>query len=127
VDARCLRFEAEWKAGRRASLEEYLGGATGQERFVLLCELVKVELHYRRRRGEDPAPVNFPWLSAEEQGVLRALLERPGPCGPHGVGPWADTPSGPGTRWVVGDVTRYHLVAGDRRTAPLRSVQGASA
>jgi serine/threonine protein kinase len=77
VDAQCLRFEAEWKAGRRAPLEEYLAASTGQERLVLLCELFKVELHYRRRQGEAPSPADFPWLTAEEQGVLRPLLNRP--------------------------------------------------
>ena len=52
VDEVCDRFEVAWKAGQRPHLEEYLGDTPEPGRLVLLRELLVVELHYRRRRGE---------------------------------------------------------------------------
>ena len=47
-----LRFEAEWKAGRRPKIEEYLQEAPEAQRPGVLAELLAVELASRRRSGE---------------------------------------------------------------------------
>ncbi len=52
VDEACLRFEDEWRAGRRPQLEAYLAGVFGEEREELLAELLSLEWHYLSRGGE---------------------------------------------------------------------------
>jgi WD40 repeat protein len=76
VDAQCIRFEAAWKAtgatGGRPSLEEYLADTPEPERFALLVELIRVEVHYRRQLGETPCGADyvarFPRLEAARLG-----------------------------------------------------------
>jgi eukaryotic-like serine/threonine-protein kinase len=59
VDQRCNDFEAAWKSGARPDLTSYLAGVSGPERRVLLAELLKVEVSYRRRSGEEPRPAEY--------------------------------------------------------------------
>src|SRR5262245_56379438 len=59
IDARCVLFEAQWKAGHTPLLIDFLGAAQGEERSALLRELLRVELHYRRRSGETPTPQDY--------------------------------------------------------------------
>src|SRR5262245_28693291 len=58
LDDVCRRFEAAWQATRPAAppplIEDYLNMAAEPERSALLLELILVEVHYRRRRGEVP-------------------------------------------------------------------------
>jgi serine/threonine protein kinase len=54
IDALCDRFEKRWQAGLRPHIEEYLGETQRLARSVLLDELLKVEIAYRRRHGEQP-------------------------------------------------------------------------
>jgi serine/threonine-protein kinase len=55
IDAVCRSFEAAWKAagsgGTRPRIEDYLATASDAERWPLLHELLKLELHYRRRES----------------------------------------------------------------------------
>jgi tetratricopeptide (TPR) repeat protein/tRNA A-37 threonylcarbamoyl transferase component Bud32 len=54
----CARFEAAWQAAGTAAtaprMEEYLGAAAEPERLALLRELLCLDVHYRRRHGENP-------------------------------------------------------------------------
>jgi hypothetical protein len=62
VERQCNRFEAAWKAwreGPRPSLEEHLAGVGEAARDVLLCELLHLELVYRRQRGEIPSLADY--------------------------------------------------------------------
>lgn len=57
VDEVCCRFEAAWKAAAtgaaaRPRLEAYLDEVAAPARASLLRELIKVELHHRRRAGD---------------------------------------------------------------------------
>src|SRR5439155_19611557 len=58
VDEVCWRFEAAWKAaacgGEPPRLEAYLAEVAEPARAVLLCELLQVEAHHRRRAGDEP-------------------------------------------------------------------------
>src|SRR5262245_8492758 len=54
VDAACLRFEAAWQAGQRPRIEDYLGETCEPTRPALLGELLRLELEYRSRKGEQP-------------------------------------------------------------------------
>src|SRR5216683_285097 len=66
VDAACDRFEAEWRAGGRPSIEDYLGEAVEPERAALLRQLILLDVDYRQRHGEQPNTREyqdrFPWL-----------------------------------------------------------------
>src|SRR5947209_3523780 len=48
----CRRFEADWKAGRRPRLEDFLVAADPSDRQALLRELLDTDFYYRRRQGE---------------------------------------------------------------------------
>lgn len=52
IDQVCSAFEAAWKTGATPRLEDWLRDVPGAERLVLLQELLVLEVHYRRRRGE---------------------------------------------------------------------------
>src|SRR5687767_3881674 len=54
VDASCDRFEAEFLAGRRPRLEDFLGDTTESLRTQLFRGLLELELELRRRGGEVP-------------------------------------------------------------------------
>ena len=54
VDRVCTAFEQAWRAGQRPRLEDCLTGEPTAVARVLLEELLRVELAYRRRAGEQP-------------------------------------------------------------------------
>jgi hypothetical protein len=54
VDALCDRFDRACVADERPQIEDYLRQAPAEARTALLWELVRVELWYRRTRGERP-------------------------------------------------------------------------
>jgi tetratricopeptide (TPR) repeat protein len=53
LDRACDRFEAEWRNGARPNIEDYLDTPRAH-RSALLGELIVIDLHWRRRRGEQP-------------------------------------------------------------------------
>jgi tetratricopeptide (TPR) repeat protein/Leucine-rich repeat (LRR) protein/tRNA A-37 threonylcarbamoyl transferase component Bud32 len=59
IDEACDRFEDAWQAGERPRLEEYLEGAEGPEREARLRGLLRLELLYRRQRGEAPTQQEY--------------------------------------------------------------------
>jgi eukaryotic-like serine/threonine-protein kinase len=96
VDGACDRFEADWKAGRRPRIEDYLGGSDGAERAARLRELLALEVEFRRRRGDRPAPsdyeARFPGegpIIGEVLGMGRIAAGRP--ATPAGADPTADS------------------------------------
>ena len=54
VDQACDRFEADWKAGRRPRIEDYLERVSGEGAEVLLRELLMLEIELRRGSGDRP-------------------------------------------------------------------------
>lgn len=52
VDKICDAFEVEFQSGKRPSIEKFLTQVAGDVKQALLLELMKLELHYRRRSGE---------------------------------------------------------------------------
>lgn len=54
LDRICDEFEVAWKNGRNPRLEEYLERVSENCRRELLAELLRVELYWRRQRGEEP-------------------------------------------------------------------------
>ena len=58
LDQVCNRFEAAWRTGE-PRIEDFLDGWSGAERLRLLRELVLLDLHYRRQRGEQCQPGDY--------------------------------------------------------------------
>jgi eukaryotic-like serine/threonine-protein kinase len=74
IDAACIRFEDAWKNGLNPELAAYLAGADQSDRPALLRELLRVELHYRRRSGEDITPDDYVALLPDDEGAVRAAF-----------------------------------------------------
>jgi tetratricopeptide (TPR) repeat protein len=55
----CDRFEAAWKAGQRPRIEDHLAMVPDPERPDLLCELILLEVDYRRLAGDHPQAEEF--------------------------------------------------------------------
>jgi WD40 repeat protein/predicted Ser/Thr protein kinase len=83
IDAVCDRFEAEWRAGRRPQVEDYLPQVAEAARPQLVEELLRLDLHYRRQHGDEPRLTDYqarlPVLSMSK---LAELLASPGPAAP---------------------------------------------
>ena len=52
-------FEAAWKAGPAPRIEDHLGKATGTEHVALLKELIRLDVAYRRQRGEAVSSADY--------------------------------------------------------------------
>jgi WD40 repeat protein/tetratricopeptide (TPR) repeat protein/tRNA A-37 threonylcarbamoyl transferase component Bud32 len=106
VDALCARFEADWKnaadPSRRPRIEQYLEDAPEPARAILLHELGCLEIHYRRRAGEQVSPAEY---EARFPRLGLALLAAPPPTRPA-----AFPGAGPGLPSVIG--TGHSAVAG---------------
>jgi eukaryotic-like serine/threonine-protein kinase len=74
VDRACTRFEQAWRSGPRPELRDYLAG-TGDERIALFCELLKVELECRLKRGEQPAAEEYRQRFPDDEGPIAAAFE----------------------------------------------------
>jgi WD40 repeat protein/tRNA A-37 threonylcarbamoyl transferase component Bud32 len=74
----CARFEAAWKAAGSAAtaprIEEHLGAAAGPGRAALLRELLRLDVHYRRRHGENPGANYYAARCPADAEVVRALF-----------------------------------------------------
>src|SRR5437764_1580296 len=87
VDLLLDRFEADWRAGRRPSVEQYLRDYSGPETARLVRELVCLDVIYRQRAGEpaDPAEYagrvpEFAQLPPADRAELAGDVERSAPA-----------------------------------------------
>jgi len=79
VDAACDRFEDECRDGRNPDLARYLTEASDSARALLFRNLLRLDLEYRRRRGEtadvEPYRERFPELTHVVDSVARSMSE----------------------------------------------------
>lgn len=112
IDERCQRFESNLLAGERPGLADFLAGVEGAERSALVVELLKVDLDYRRRSGETPAPEDYgPLLRSDGEAVRAAFglaVHRGGTTVPFAAGDSSEEaitergePSAPPGDWPV--------------------------
>ena len=59
VDRLCDRFEAEWAAGERPSIEDLLSDVAPAAREDLFRELLRLEIAIRRSAGETPTIADY--------------------------------------------------------------------
>lgn len=82
ADALLDRFEAEWLAGRRPVVADYLAQAPADARDRVFEELVGLDVAYRRRLGENADVAEYATdgrLSPEAVGRVAGWVERSAP------------------------------------------------
>jgi serine/threonine protein kinase len=80
VHQTCRRFEAackDWQGGVRPALEDWLADVPAAVRAVLLRELLRLELDYRRKAGERPVLADYLGRFGADEGLLRRVLSEP--------------------------------------------------
>jgi serine/threonine-protein kinase len=75
----CCRFEQSWQAGQRPLLEQLLGEADGAERLAVLRELLRLDVYYRRRAGEEPSAGDYVTRFPDAAALLGEVLAAPLP------------------------------------------------
>jgi WD40 repeat protein len=74
----CKRFEDAWKTGPDGpTLEAFLADGPEPARSALLCELLRLELAYRRRAGEQPTEAEYRARFPGHEALVRAILAEP--------------------------------------------------
>ena len=81
LEEACCRFEQSWQAGQRPPLEDFLAGADGAERLAVLRELLRLEVHYRRRAGEGPSAEDYATRFPDATGLLSEVFAGAAPVG----------------------------------------------
>jgi WD40 repeat protein len=114
----CTRFEEAWQAAGPAgvppSLEHYVGEVPDAARLALWRELVRLDVHYRRARGEsvgtDGYAARCPGGEEAGRAIVAVLAAAPTMADPDGLGrfratPGCDLPAIPGYQLlgVLGD------------------------
>src|SRR5215213_1615490 len=78
IDTVADRFDAAWREHPHPPLADFLSGTDG-DRLQLLKELVKVDLEYRRRRGEpfraEQYLTDWPELRCPDGGLPEDLVQ----------------------------------------------------
>jgi hypothetical protein len=69
IDQTCDRFDAEWRAGRRPRVEDFLAGCAVEALPRLLRQLLLLELEYRSKNGEKPTRDDYRRRSAPWNAV----------------------------------------------------------
>jgi tetratricopeptide (TPR) repeat protein len=84
VDQICHRFENAWATSGRPAIEDFLADTPEPERSALLRELISIDLHYRRRAGDEPQLADYQrrfgmleatWLAEEVAGRAAGATE----------------------------------------------------
>jgi WD40 repeat protein len=73
IELLCDRFEEEWKAGRNPKIQEYVAGAPQLARHELAGELLKLDINYRRERGDTILNLDYAGFP-EHAGLIETLL-----------------------------------------------------
>jgi serine/threonine protein kinase len=75
VDCVCDEFEDAWKRGERPELKRYVNDLDTPVGKVLLHELLKLELEYRGRKGEQPTTEEYRALFPDHADSIAAFFE----------------------------------------------------
>jgi serine/threonine protein kinase len=107
LDELCRRFEGDWKAGRRAVIEDLLREGEEVPRPALLRELLALELEYRRRAGEQPVEDEYRRRFPADAALVKAVFrEVPTPAA------FAEPPTGPPVEYSLTAFSGLPVVPG---------------
>ena len=90
IDDLCQRFEADWNAGRRPSVENYLSRVAESGRQVLKAELAALERELRQADEDRPGPQSMassPPPTIAESPTLSPLNDLTVSCSPSASAP----------------------------------------
>jgi eukaryotic-like serine/threonine-protein kinase len=73
IDAICDEFESSWKSGDRPSLSEYVDPKTDVPLETLILELIQIDMHYRRKRGEIPSAADYATLFPDHTDAIQRM------------------------------------------------------
>ena len=83
IDQACNRFEEALRTGANPVIEDYLREFSHLQRAVLLPELLAVELHFRRKRGDDEVEAEYQRRFPDDTGLVNNVFRD---CGkPSGI------------------------------------------
>jgi serine/threonine protein kinase len=74
VDRACDRFEKAWQAGQPPALTAIVEDVDSPAGQILLCELLKIELAYRSRRGEQPTEEEYQAIFPKHANLIAAAF-----------------------------------------------------
>ncbi|MEO1980891.1 MAG: hypothetical protein ABGZ24_10275, partial [Fuerstiella sp.] len=78
IDGVADAFEREWKSSPEPPITPFLEDSAGERRWALLCELLRIDLEHRYRRGDAVRLENyldeFPELSISDKGLPDELI-----------------------------------------------------
>jgi serine/threonine protein kinase len=75
ADRACDRFEKAWHGGQPPALKSIVENLDTPVGKYMLCELLKVELAYRIRRGEQPTAEEYQALFPDQAGLITAAFK----------------------------------------------------
>src|SRR5262249_33704113 len=94
-------------------IEDYRSGAAAAARQPLLWELLLLDVHYRRRRGEQPDAADYAARFPDEGSLIRGALAAAGPePSPPTTLPEQGTAAAPGDPTIPGYEIRDKLGQG---------------
>jgi formylglycine-generating enzyme required for sulfatase activity/serine/threonine protein kinase len=76
IDRVCLEFEAAWKTGAPPRIESLLVDTPEPERSALLRELLLLDLDYRSRGGQTPAPEEYQARFPDDSELLADVFRQ---------------------------------------------------
>lgn len=114
IERACDRFEAEWKAGAQPVIEEYLAEVPEPAQDELARELLKLEIYYRRERGDTILPNDYTSRFPEQASLIEALLGNTpsSQAAPPPTGVDLDLPTGPDLNHQIPGATTVPELAG---------------
>ena len=74
IDRICDRFEEQWKAGDAPSLAKFIGGEHESLGRPLLEELLKLDIHYRQKDGQEVVPAIYSALGLDAVKIAEYIL-----------------------------------------------------
>jgi hypothetical protein len=75
IDGICNRFEADWQEDRWPDLADYLSGAPAEGRPTLFRDLLRLDLEFRRERGDRPDAAVYIERFPDLTGVIDAVFD----------------------------------------------------
>jgi WD40 repeat protein len=76
INDACERFEAEWRSGGQPQIEVYVAEVPEAVRPELICELLKLDIYYRRERGDTILPSDYQSYPDHASLIATLLAER---------------------------------------------------
>lgn len=85
IDAVCVQFEKEWRAGGAPTIESCLDGFEDELRTALFTELLFLDIEYRTGAGQTPSPADYETRFPGDTPVIESAFKCVGELDPIGA------------------------------------------